>query len=250
MKHHLLAFASAALDASAGLVTLPAPSDGLLRFSSNVLQTTDEWQLLTSFAGGVGLVQARMNSASSRIRGYPNLTPLNASVLAGSRPGLNDMRDTPITLKAYENITVQVTNADAQNTVVLMTLARDGLNYNINRSGIRKVKFTAAVTSLAFGWSNEGNVVLADDLEAGRYEVYGMEVWEADCVAARLVFKDQVERPGCPAQQLVSDIPSDIYCMGLGGWGSFDSITPPFIQGLHVAAAAQTLTGYLYIAKV
>jgi len=249
MNHHLLAMGASALDASAGLVTLTAIADGLLRFNSNVLQLTEDWKILSTYAGGVGLTRARLNTAGNRLRGFPNLTPLNGSVLAGSRPGISDLRDFPLELRAMENASFQVTNGAANDIIILANMTRESPNLNINRSGLRKVRFSASLTSIAFGWSPEANVTLEDDIEAGRYNVYGMEVYEADCVAARLVFKDQVERPGCPAQQLVSDISSPVYMGGLGLWGSFDSITPPFIQAIHVAAAAQTLAGYLLIAK-
>lgn len=250
MKHHLLAFGGAAQDYSAGLVTVPPISDGLIRFNSNVIQTTDDWKIWASFVGGDDISQARLNSASLRIRGYPNLTPLNDSHLAGSRPGIYDMRDFPLSLRSMENASLQATNAGAAAAIALLTMSRDNGNMNVNHAGLRKVKFTAAPTSVAYGWSSEVNVTLTDDIEAGRYEVYGMECYEADLIAARLVFKDQVERPGIPGQQLVSDIGSPIYMGGLGVWGTFDSITPPFIQSIHVAAAAQTLNGYLYLGKV
>lgn len=245
----MLAFGGAAQDYSAGLVTVPPINDGLIRFNANVIQTTDDWKVYATFVGGADLSQVRLNSPSMRIRGYPNLTPLNDSHLAGSRPGLYDCRDFPLQLKSMENASLQATNAGAAAAIALFTMSRDGGNMNVNHSALRKVKFTATLTSIAFGWSPEVNVTLTDDLEAGRYEVYGMECYEADLIAARLVFKDQVERPGIPGQQLVSDIGSPIYMGGLGVWGSFDSITPPFIQAIHVAAAAQTLNGYLYLGK-
>lgn len=249
MKHHLLAFGGAAQDFSAGLVTVPPIADGLIRFNSNVIQTTDDWKIWASFVGGNDITQCRLNSASLRIRGFPNLTPLNDSHLAGSRPGVYDCRDYPLMLRSMENASLQATNAAAADAIALFTMSRDNGNMNINHAALRKVRFSAALTSVAFGWSSEVNLVLSDDLESGRYEVYGMECFEADGIAARLVFKDQVERPGLPMQQLVSDIGSDIYMGGLGVWGSFDSITPPFIQSIHGAAAAQTLTGYLYLGK-
>lgn len=250
MRFHLAAFGGAAQDLSAGLVTVPnIPSEPLLRFSNNVLQLSDDWYLLASFSGGIGLSRLRINSASSRIRGFPNLNPLAGSTLSGSIPPVCDFRHSPLPLKAGENVTIQATNGAANNVISLLIMARPDVNFNINPTGLRWIRWTATVTTVAFSWGPSANVVLDDDLEAGRYNVYGMYVFEADMIAARLIFKDQVERPGFAMPQLVSDQPWKGLDGGLGLWGQFDSITPPFIEPLHVAAAAQTLTGYMLVGK-
>lgn len=249
-RFHTIAFAAAAADLSAGLVTLAFASDPLIRASSNVVQLSDDWKVLSSFAGGVGLNRVRLSSANSRIRGYPNLTPMANSALGGDYPIMNDMRDTPINLYDGENVTLQGTNGAANDYAVILQLARPDHNFNVNVSGLRKIRFTASLTSVAYSWGPEANVVLDDDIEAGRYAVYGAALYEADAVAFRLVFKDQVERPGGVAYQTAVQRPWPALYGGLGIWGYFDSITPPFIQCMHVAAAAQSEVGYLLVGKV
>lgn len=245
----MIAVGGAALDASAGLVTAPFIADPLIRASNNVIQLSDNWDMIFSYFGGIGLNRVRLSSANSRIRGYPNLIPLTASTLSGDNPPVNDARDQPIKLYDGENVTIQVTNGAANNVIGLLQLARPGENYNINQSGLRKIRFTASLTSVAFGWGPEANVVLDDDLEAGTYNVYGFQLYEADAVAARLVFKNQVERPGTICGQLVTDRPWPPLQGGLGLLGSFESITPPFIQAMHVAAAVQAEIGYMLVQK-
>jgi hypothetical protein len=172
-----------------------------------------------------------------------------SAALAGNLPPVNDAREMPISLFAGENITIQATNGAAENIIVLAQLARPDVNLNVNTRGLRWIRFTASLTSVAFTWGPEANVVLDDDLEAGDYNVYGFNYFEADAIAGRLVFKDQVERPGAIAYQTVAQQPWNGQAGGLGLLGTFNSITPPFIQSMHVASAAQSLIGYLLIGK-
>ena len=249
MKQHMVAFGGLAQDYSAGNVTVPNIADPLIRFSSNVMQLTDDWMSVWSFFGGVGLTKVRLSSASTRIRGYPNLTPFAATDLGGDLPKVCDHRDSPLLLKAGENVTIQATNGGAQATIGLLQLGRGDYNLNVNASGLRKIRFTATVTGVAFGFSQAANVVLDDDIEYGTYDVYGWSVFEAATLAARLIFKDQVERPGVLANQAVTDRPWDAFYGGLGLLGSFQTLTPPFIENIANAAGANNLVGYLYCAK-
>lgn len=246
----MIAFGAAAFDGSTGLVTVPFVPDPLIRAAANIVQLNDDWKILYGYAGGATLSRLRVNSASSRLRGFPNINPISATALPGTNPNVWDVRDNPISLMNGENVNLQATNGGAENTIVGLSICRGEPNYNVNIRGLRLVRFTAAITSTAFAWSTIGNVTLDDDLEYGTYGVYGFHVFEADCLLARLVFKDQVERPGTIAGQVVSDRPWEPLYGGVGLLGSFDVITPPFIEAIHVAAAAQTLTGQMLIGRM
>src|ERR1051325_9545026 len=184
MKQHMIAFGGSAQDFSAGLVTVPTIADPVIRSSSNIIQLTEDWLVLWGYAGGVGLTRLRLNSAGNRIRGYPNLIPFMASHLAGDNPAMIDHKDFPLTLRDGENASLQATNGGAQDTIVLLQIARGEPNYNVNTRGLRWVRFTASLTSVAYSWGPEANVVLDDDIEAGRYEVYSFYLFEGDAVGA------------------------------------------------------------------
>ncbi len=251
MKHHLLALGGAAQDYSAGLVTVPVISDVLIRTASNIIQLSDDWNVFAARLGGVGLLRFRLSSAQSRIRGYPNLDPLSAVALGGDLPSFADLRDQPIQLYNGENVTLQATNAGAQTTLGCLFMSRDQLNFNQPPTGLRWISFTAPGTGTVNTWNAPMNVVLDDDLEAGTYEVYGLRFYEATTYFARLIFKDQVERPGCIANQTKTQKPMDTFVPGFGMFGRFQSITPPFIEVVTNAAAALTTpTGQMLVRKV
>lgn len=250
MKHHLVAFGGAAQDFSAGLVTVPFVADGLIRASGNVMQLNQDWDVAWTWFGGVNLTRLRLNSAQSRIRGYPNLVPLANAALGGDKPIVNDIRTNPVKLYDGENVTIQGTNAASVTTVGFVSLVDPAGQYAPPPPSARKVRFTASVVAPAFGWSPAANVVLDDDLEAGVYGVYGLVAYEATLLGARLVFRDQVEKPGTLATQTAVQQPSDFAMGGMGKWGEFVSITPPFIEGFANAAATISVIGYLLLAKI
>jgi hypothetical protein len=249
MKQHLLAFGGAAQDYSAGLVTVPVIPDPLIRSSGNVLQLNDNWDVSHSFFGGVGLTRVRLSSARSRIQGYPNLYPLQVTTTGGDNPIVNDIRVNPIKLFSGENVTIQATNGGAQATIGLINLTEPNGQYVPPPPGSRRIRFTAAPTSIAYAWSGPYNVTLDDDLEAGNYGIYGLSVYEATVLGARLILKDQVERPGCIANQTATQRPWPAQHGGLGYMGDFYSLVPPFIEVFANAAAAITVTGYLTVVK-
>lgn len=249
MKQHLVAFGGAAQDYSAGLVTVPVVADGLIRISSNVMQLNQNWDVSWSWFGGVNLSRVRLNSAQSRIRGYPNLVPVENAALGGSRPLVNDIRANPVKLYEGENVSIQATNAASVTTVGGISLVDPSGQYTPPPPTVRKVRFTAAPVCVAFGWSTGVNVTLDDDLEAGWYDVFGLVAYEATAIFARLVFRDQVEKPGCLATQSAVQEPGKLFMGGIGKMGEFQSITPPFIEVFANAAATTAVVGYLLLGK-
>lgn len=250
MKQHLVAFGGDAQDYSAGLVTVPFIPDGLIRASSNIMQLNENWDIQWAFAGGVNLSRVRLNSAQSRIRGFPNIFPMMNAVDGGDNPAIVDMRNAPIKLYNGENVNIQATNAAAAAALVLLSLVEAGQQAEPTPPGARRVRFTASVTTVAFGWSSAANIVLDDDLEAGIYGVYGLSTFQATVQASRIVFKDQVEKPGVLSCQTAVQRPFPPFMTGMGKMGEFWSLTPPFIECYADAAATVTVTGYLTIQKL
>lgn len=250
MKHHLLAVGAAAFNASAGLVTVPVIPDVLIRTNNNVIQLSDDWAVFLSRMGGDDMIRYRLSSAQSRIRGFPNLSPFANAPEGGDLPIMADLRDNPIQLYNGENVTLQATNAAAKDTIGGLFMTRDQLVFNQPPAGLRWISFTFAGNGTLFTWSGPMNIVLDDDLEAGNYAVYGLRVTEATTILARLIFKDQVERPGCVANQTPVERSQDSIVGNLGLHGRFASITPPFIEVVANAAAALTTpTGQMLVGK-
>lgn len=116
---------------------------------------------------------------------------------------------------------------------------------------IRTIEITFTPT-LAKGVWAYAEVTTPDGLPVGAYNVVGARVECATAIAFRLVFTDQVPRPGgiCVPNEEVVDVPYQRKG-GLGVWGSFHTVSPPGIEVIDSAdTGATALTGYLDIIRV
>jgi hypothetical protein len=247
---HMLAYGSASLDGSAGLVTLPAVAETVFMRMSNNFQIPSNLKLLYAYAGGTGITRARLQTASLRFRGSPNIIPMNGALAPGDFTDVMDFRDFPLPLVAQEDLNVQFTNGAANPAMVLVGVATPAHNSNVNANGLRWIRFTSSVTGAAVAWSTPGAIVLEDVLEQGQYGVYGLQVEGALVLGARLMFNNQTYRPGVVGLAAAGQkVPSAFYG-GLGLWGTFDLYSLPQIETIESGAGASTPAGYMLVGRV
>jgi len=93
-------------------------------------------------------------------------------------------------------------------------------------------------------------VTWQDTLPAGIYAVVGLEFIGVTALAARIIFEDQVMRPGCVGSGLIASAPDPMFQNGgLGIWGRFNSNRMPNLEGLcNAADTAQTV--FLYFVRL
>lgn len=247
---HLLAYGSNSVDASAGNVQLNAIAEQVFNRANNSFQMPQSHYLLLASAAGLDLSRARLNTGSLRSRGFPQIFPVNITEEYPSRPGVMDLRPYPILLRDQEDVRVDITNAAAGAANVGLWVSPTPPNLNINYRDVRAIRFTASVTAVDTGWSNPGTMSFEDTLEGGTYAVYGMVAQGANIIFARIIFQDQVLRPGCIGNIASGDIPSSIFMGGMGKWGQFSTYSPPQIETLETAAGASSIVGWLLTAKV
>lgn len=246
----MLAHGSASLDASTGLVQLPAIVDPVFQRSNSNFQIPFDVRLLAAFAGGTGLTRARINTASLRLRGFPNIIPQGSALAPGTNPNILDFREYPLTLRSLEEYRIDITNGAANPAFVASLVADGSWNHNINASGLRWFRFTSSVTAVAVSWSNLGQITFEDVLEQGNYGVYGMQLEGANVLAGRLAFPNQLWRPGSLGNAAAGQRSADMFRGGLGLWGIFNTYAFPQVETLESAAGASTPAGYLLLARV
>jgi hypothetical protein len=101
------------------------------------------------------------------------------------------------------------------------------------------VRCTAAATLVTGTWVN-ANLVFAQSLPAGSYQVVGMRARSANLVAARLVFPEQVARPGVAAVNAIGDLDPFWARYGrMGVFGQFPHTNPPTVDFLGVTDTAE-----------
>ncbi len=103
------------------------------------------------------------------------------------------------------------------------------------------LRATATVAQAVATWTN-GNMTFDQVLPAGRYQVVGMRARSADGLAARLVFPEQIPRPGVAMVNAIADLDVIRFRSGRGGvLGEFPHTIPPTLDVLGGAAAAQVI---------
>lgn len=248
---HLLAFGSTSLDASAGDVQLPAVADQQYTRSNNNFQIPVNHQVYWGYAGGTGLLRARIQTGSLRSKGLPQIYPVFGAAVPPSPHNVFDMRNNPIMLRAEEDLEVDVTNGAANPVATLLAVSPFTLNRNINVRDIRIIRFTASSTLVAMGWAAPVAIAFQDVLEGGTYSVYGMYTQGTNLVASRLIFpNNNALRPGSLSEAAVTNvINTDVAMGGMGKWGEFTTYAQPQLECFGDTAGAQTIEGRLLVGK-
>ncbi|OHB72325.1 MAG: hypothetical protein A2V70_19485 [Planctomycetes bacterium RBG_13_63_9] len=184
--------------------------------------------------------RAQLQSPSLRMLANLDVEPIIAALLFGSLPVSGFRPGKPVPLVADENVNFAVQSDPAAAAIHRgFVWFGDGPQTPVDGSFFT-IRATSAVTLVTGTWVN-GNVVFGQVLPTGRYQVIGMRARGANLVAARLVFPEQVARPGCLAVNAIGNLSDEAFRAGYAGvWGEFDNTVPPTVDCLGTVDAAQT----------
>jgi hypothetical protein len=183
--------------------------------------------------------RAQIQSPSLRIQTNLDVEPLVLALVFGNPPEQSFWPQTPVQVVPDESLNFAILSdpAAAAAHYGLVFLA-DGAQNPIE-GNIFSVRCTAAITLSAGVWVN-GALTFQQTLPAGRYAVVGMRARSANLVAARLVFQEQMARPGVLAVNAIAD--QDPYWTRfgrMGVFGEFESTNPPTVDALGVTDSAE-----------
>lgn len=158
----------------------------------------------------------------------------------------------PIELDVNEGLEVKINKPSDSAAVatILAWLADAALTPVVGE--MFTVKFTATITSVLSSWVN-GALTFGQTLPVGRYAIVGAKVFEAggDLIGFRFVIPGYQWRPGgLASNSLGADVARPQRYGGMGVWAEFDSSTPPTLDIVAVAAASQTVIGYMDIMRI
>lgn len=249
--HHLLGFAST-LAASAGYQAVNAIADAVFaRTNAGAdFQIPRDMHILGAGAGAAANVRTRLVTPTFALKGYPQVVPIEGTLLPATNPNFMDFTAAPLQLYQEEALHCDMESNSA-------TLARcfvwicdtPDLDFTIQFKDLRWVRATASVTTVAGAWSSMGTIVFDEPMEGGNYAVYGMQAFFATALAARLVFPGQVMRPGCLGQATAVYRSAPIFWGGMGLWGRFDTFALPQLEVVDTASATVTYTIWLLLAR-
>lgn len=246
---HLCAY-SESQDTGGLLVNCAALADPSLTVGGDNIQVPDyASNLMGAVAQGLTIARAQLQSPSLRRVINFEINPVNQLGLLEDPPRGLWFPENPIALDVNEQVQALVaeTAAGAEQETVLVWLS-DGPIAPIGGE-IHTVRVTAAVATVAYGWTN-GALVFDQVLPVGRYAIVGAQFQSANMLAFRFLFQGSTPRPGGVGSDGLDFYPQNGQRLGgWGVWGEFESTNPPTVDFLTAAINAAE-TGILDLVKV
>lgn len=231
------------VDAAGAFVDLNAIADAHIFRSGDDIRIPELTALIAAAAGigsgGNGVARLEAPSLLNRSRLY--LGPVNGlndgDVEPSSPHRIQDYRFNPVVLAQDENVKAQIhTNTTAAAIQWVLAWLSDGPVQPVAGGEMFTIRATGTTTLTASAWT-QGEVTFDENLPVGTYQVVGLRAQSAGLIAARLVFRGGLWRPGCLGNDDESDLESPLFRSGnLGVWGEFHSTRPPAFEALSISA--------------
>ncbi len=226
----------------------PLP-DEIMAIRNNHFYPNTDWSILyvNPFAGD--LLRARLVSPTYRQFSPPFITPVGSGALPTPGAFVADWRANPLTMRQFEELELDAEqdSVGAQDVFAVLGMTRNPRP--APAGNVYTMRGTSATTVTADAWTLL-TMVWADTLPNGTYSVVGLRTAATTGIASRLIFPDQVERPGTPCVITEGASYLPLFLNGaLGEFGRFDANRMPDVQ-LWSSAADTAATVYLQFVRV
>jgi hypothetical protein len=196
------------------------------------------YNLYLAWLSGTLMSAIQLVTPTSRQVVPPRLYPINATTLPADRPHYYDRRMQPWILNAIEEISMQVNLGGAANAIATALLAVGTSLDPIPPGNIWSYHGTATTAAVAQAWTQVA-ITWDQTIPAGTYVVIGSQHQSTNAIGHRIIFKDQVMRPGFTSLTSLTNVSfPDYYYGGMGALGKFTTTTLPFVEVYCNAADA------------
>lgn len=209
---------------------VPPVSDGIIAISNAQWLPQRDYDINYIFSAAVTLLRTRFVSPTNRQVTLPFVRPISAALLPPTDPNVADYRANPFRIRALEELGFQSTDSAAgPNNHTIITGISTGFE-PIPRGDIFTLTGTSATAAVANVWTQLA-VTWADSLPAGNYVAVGLDCIATNQIAARMIFENQVERPGAVCSVAEANRQHTMFQKGgLGVWGRFRSTRMPIVE--------------------
>lgn len=237
MSFHLLAYEEAI--GTTANTDLDAIADDVINRQNSHYFPSVDLSLLFATAMSANLNRARIVSPTLRQITNPQIRPIINAATPGDDEEVADYRNNPFRLPRLEEIAIEASSDICMGTEQCLALLGVSAGMQPAPAGnIYTLRGTSTGTSTALTWTTV-TVSWEDTLPEGRYAVVGLVAVGATEVAARLIFDEQMWRPGCLGVAAIGSRIPTIFRKGrLGMWGMFNSWALPEVQVLNTAAVS------------
>lgn len=239
--YHTLAYTKSH-DNTANTDETPVP-DGIITIANGHFFPQKDMKLLAAVFMALTALRCRIVTPSLRQLSTPFIRPIEPTALPGNRPSVADYRNSPLNLRALEEIEVDGTHSTAGGARVTVGLFASWFPIMPAPMGdIITLRGTATTTLVVNAWTLLA-VTWTDALPAGQYACIGLQVISTNGQLARLIFEDQVPRPGCVCNTDVTHQPHPMFTKGgIGVMGKFNSNRMPSVEMIgNVADTAEEI---------
>lgn len=235
------------IDPAGVLSAITAVNDDLVFTVGEDLRVPSQSPFLlgaTAALEATSALQAQLQSPSLRRIAYYDITPFDTGLVIDNGHKMMMHPQHPYALNTDESLNFMInTNPAGATSQYGLVWMGDGSQAPV-AGEMFTVRCTSLMTAVLGEWTS-GNIVFGQDLPVGEYDIVGMRVIEPTTVAARLIFKGGVYRPGCNALGDETAIDRDVFRHGgMGIWGTFHTNTPPSIE---VISAAGGIVPIIYL---
>lgn len=248
MAFHTVAYEASIADVTATDIT-PVP-DSIMLIQNGHFVPQRNMQILYASYQAAGATRARLITPTFRQQSTPWIRPTGLAIVQGAEPHIADYRNNPLTLMGLEEVEFEALQTSGGAAVVYGIMGwASSPQMPAPQGQCIVMRGTGTTTVTAKAWSL-ATITWQDFLPSGNYACVGLESFGTTAIAARLVFEQQVERPGCVAIGLATSRSHSMFQTGgLGVWGTFTANRMPNVEVLcNAADTAEEL--YLHFVRI
>ena len=252
MPFHLAAFGSSTLiPVAPAPVLLPPITDMYLPSTQTGFLLHVPMKVVAAYASSAdgNLVRANISAPSLLRVSLPYIRPLGTHLGEPNDPNVMNLTHHPLTLPASENVgAFGVVQTPGTTGYALLWLCEHLVPVP---SGEKfTLRFATTATTVQYQWTPMGSITFDQSLPPGTYTVIGFEHWNANSIAARLLFPGMAMRPGVLSVTAVGGRTDRLFFEGgLGVFGAFSSYAPPSFEVLSTESESEMHEGYLHVVR-
>lgn len=225
--------------------TVPAINDQIFNVQNSAFFFPTDRRLTHMYVGGTGLTDAALSSPSLLQNGNPYIYPIDSGAIGGNLPATYRPKNDGLIIPAREQVSLLASHTGAGPDTLLGIMFSTPQLRSKPTGPFKTIKATATGAGGNLVWSAPLTINLTSGLKKGRYTMVGMAAQGTNLIAARLIFPQQVERPGCLATVDAASYEWDDFRFGNNGpFGLFDNDNLPQLEAIGTGALSGTITIY------
>ena len=250
--HHLACFYASVTNGSSYAAVAGAVDSGLTLLPSSYYLSGKKLRVLAAAGLQTNLTALQIDAPSLRNLGLPEVYPGIAAAAVPDRYAIANYSVNGPSIQPNEGFIMRMSAGGAA--------AADGFGAmwvtagfrNAQQGPVTTVPCTATITCVKGAWVM-GALTPATTLQAGNWEIVGMELVASNTWAGRLVLpgNDIGVRPGVLAVTAYGRVPQEQYARygRFGSFGSFNANQLPALELFGLAAGAASPVAYLDLVK-